>query len=74
MQNFTKNLPEPVIGLLYVFLSIVILLDAMGAIHATLLVIPAAFLGLWYGFILLQGPQTVRNLLERVQINGKRNH
>jgi hypothetical protein len=71
MKNFTSNLPEPFLGLIYILFSIVILLDAIGAIHATLLVVVGACLGWWYGFLLIQGPKKIRNLLGRIQINNK---
>ncbi|HEV2916498.1 MAG TPA: hypothetical protein VGW78_02020 [Candidatus Babeliales bacterium] len=71
MQHFMKNLPEPFVGLLFMIFSIIIILDAMGIIYATALVIIGAFIALWYGFILIQGPKKVRHVLENMHIGKK---
>jgi hypothetical protein len=71
MQAFMKDLPEPFFGLVCIAFGLIILLDAVGAIHANLLVIVGALIALWYGFVLVQGPKKIRRLLERVHINNK---
>lgn len=67
MTNIFNRIPEPFAGMLYMLFGTITLLDALGAINASLLVIIGSFFFLSYGFILVQGPSRFKKILKRLQ-------
>jgi hypothetical protein len=72
MRNFLANVPEQAVGMIYMLSGLLILLDTLSIIHASVLIIIIALLAIAHGFYMAQGPRIVSKLLENVHINKKR--
>jgi hypothetical protein len=72
MHDFLTSLPEQTLGIIYMVLGTLILLDSMGIIHVHILVIIIALLAIANGFFLVHGPKKLQHLLDRVQIKHKK--
>lgn len=67
MKHLFKNLPESLIGFIYLACGVIILLDVVGAIRSGLLGAIGAGLLLWQAYLLLNGPQHLHTLMQHIQ-------
>lgn len=72
MKFFTKDVPESMIGTIYIAFGLIILLDSMGAINAGILVIIGAIAAITHGFCLMQGPKKIKEMLAKIQFKNNK--
>lgn len=67
MKSLFSNLPQSLIGAIYLACGAIILLDVVGAIRSGLLGAVGAGLLIWQGFLLLDGPKHVKKVIDHLQ-------
>lgn len=70
MSHIFRNIPESYVGLICIAFSLIIILDIMGVIYATFLIVLGALALFWYGFVMIQGPKKIRSMLDNIHIGN----